>query len=156
MTGPERLRGAPPAPISRCAEDRLGPGPDPNPDPSLYGESVDQALAAGEPFVLAFATPAFCESAGCGPTLDMAKAVVKVNPIRAINAEPYELSWTSGRLRPVLENEDFVPVEATNVHGIPTEPWIFVVGASGNVDASFEAVVAPEEPAAAIKAAKSG
>lgn len=129
---------------------------DPNPDPSLYGESVDQALAAREPFVLAFATPAFCTSAECGPTLDMVKAAVKANPIRAINVEPYQLTWTNGRLQPVLQNGNFVPVEATNTYGIPTEPWIFVIGASGRVVASFEAVVAPEELAAAIKAARAG
>jgi hypothetical protein len=129
---------------------------DPNPDPSLYVESVDQALAAHEPFVLAFATPAFCKSAECGPTLDMIKEVVKANPIRAINVEPYQLSWTNGRLQPVLQNGDFVPVEATNAYGIPTEPWIFVIGASGRVVASFEAVVAPEELEAATKAARAG
>ena len=129
---------------------------DPNPDPSLYGESVDQALAAREPFVLAFATPAFCQSAECGPTLDMVKTAVKANPIRAINVEPYELTWTNGRLQLVLQDGGFVPVAATNAYGIPTEPWIFVIGASGHVVASFEAVVAPEELAAAIKVAKSG
>jgi hypothetical protein len=129
---------------------------DPNPDPSLYGESVDQALAAREPFVLAFATPAFCRSAECGPTLDMVKAAVKANPIRAINVEPYQLTWTNGRLQVVVQGGDFVPVDATNAYGIPTEPWIFVIGASGRVVASFEAVAAPEELAAAIKAAKAG
>lgn len=129
---------------------------DPNPDPALYGESVDQALAAREPFVLAFATPAFCKSAECGPTLDMVKTAVRINPIRAINVEPYQLTYASGRLQPILKNGDFVPVEATDVYGIPTEPWIFVIGASGKVVASFEAVVAPKELAAAIKAAKSG
>ena len=82
--------------------------------------------------------------------------MVKANPIRAINVEPYQLTWTNGRLQPVLANGDFVTVEATNVYGIPTEPWIFVIGASGKIVASFEAVVAPDELAAAIKAAKSG
>jgi len=141
----------------RAAGDRHAPqrGPD-RPDPSLYDESVDQALAAREPFVLAFATPAFCKSAECGPTLDMVKAAVKANPIRAINVEPYELSWTNGRLQLVLQDGDFVPVAATDAYGIPTEPWIFVIGASGHVVATFEAVVAPAELAAAIKAAQAG
>ena len=129
---------------------------DPNPDPSLYVQSVDQALAAHEPFVLAFATPAFCTSAECGPTLDLVKATVKANPILAINVEPYELTWTGDRLQPVLQDGNFVPVKATNAYGIPTEPWIFVIGASGRVVGSFEAVVAPSELVAAIKAAKAG
>jgi hypothetical protein len=129
---------------------------DPNPDPALYTESIDQALAAHEPFVLAFATPAFCRSAECGPTLDMVKAAIKANPIRGINVEPYQLSWTNGRLQVVQQNGDFVTVDATNAYGIPTEPWIFVIGASGRVVASFEAVFAPEELVAAISAARSG
>ena len=129
---------------------------DPNPDPALYTESIDQALAAHQPFVLAFATPAFCKSAECGPTLDVVKAAIKANPILGINVEPYQLSWTNGRLQPVLQNGDFVTVDATNAYGIPTEPWIFVIGASGRVVASFEAVVAPDELAAAIKAARAG
>ena len=129
---------------------------DPTPDPSLYVESVDQALAAHQPFVLAFATPAFCTSAQCGPTLDMVKATVKAYPILAINVEPYELTWTNGRLQPVLQNGAFVPVKATDAYGIPSEPWIFVIGASGRVVASFEAVVSPGELVAAINAAKAG
>jgi hypothetical protein len=129
---------------------------DPNPDPALYVQSVDQALAAHEPFVLAFATPAFCTSAECGPTLDMVKATVKAYPILAINVEPYELTWTNGRLQPVLQNGAFVPVPATDAYGIPSEPWIFVIGASGRVVASYEAVAAPGELAAAITAAKAG
>ena len=129
---------------------------DPIPDPSLYGESVDKALAAREPFVLAFATPAFCKSAQCGPTLEVVKAAVKADPIRAINVEPYQLDFTNGRLQPVLQNGDFVPVAATEAYGLPSEPWIFVIGASGRIVASFEAVVAPAELNAAIKAAKSG
>ena len=129
---------------------------DPSPDPALYTESIDQALAAHQPFVLAFATPAFCKSAECGPTLDVVKAAIKANPILGINVEPYQLSWTNGRLQPVLQNGDFVTVDATNAFGIPTEPWIFVIGASGRVVASFEAVVAPGELAAAIKAARAG
>jgi hypothetical protein len=129
---------------------------DPNPDPSLYTESVDMALAAHEPFVLAFATPAFCKSAECGPTLEVVKAAVKATPIRAINVEPYQLTFTNGRLQPVLSNGDFVTVAATDTYGLPTEPWIFVIGASGKIVASFEAVVAPAELDAAIKAAKSG
>ena len=46
---------------------------DTNPDPDFYRQSVAQALAAHEPFVLVFATPAFCVSATCGPTLDLVK-----------------------------------------------------------------------------------
>lgn len=129
---------------------------DPNPNPDFYRVSVDQALASKTPFVLVMATPAFCTSAECGPTLDHVKQVVAAHPITAINVEPYELEYTNGRLQPVLQNGNFVPVEATTLYGVPTEPWIFVIDRSGRVVGSFEAVVADDELTSAIAKALGG
>ena len=125
---------------------------DPNPNPAFYETSLDAALAAKEPFVLAFITPAFCRSAQCGPTMEVVKAAVKEAPIRVVAVEPYELVYQDGRLQPVLKDGSFVPVEAANVYGIPTEPWLFVVGADGTIASSFEAVVGEQELASAIRA----
>ncbi len=52
----------------------------------------------------------------------------------------------------MLEDGSFVPVEAANVYGIPTEPWLFVVGADGVITSSFEAVVGDQELVDAIRA----
>ncbi len=129
---------------------------DPNPDPGFYKLSVDQALAQHLPFVLIFATPAFCQSGQCGPTLDLVKAEVKAHPITAINVEPYQLQYANGRLQPVLENGNFVPVKATVDYGLQTEPYIFVIGRDGRIVDEFEAVVAPQELDAAIAKALAG
>ena len=125
---------------------------DTNPNPDFYKVSVDQALASRTPFVLAMATPAFCQSAECGPTLDHLKAFVQAHPITAINVEPYELQYDASkhRLQPVLANGNFIPVDAVTLYGVPTEPWIFVVDGNGKVVGSFEAVFADDEMAAAI------
>ena len=48
-----------------------------HPDRALYEVSVAQAIAAHEPFVLAFATPQFCQSRTCGPVVDVVSAVRK-------------------------------------------------------------------------------
>ncbi len=125
---------------------------DPTPEPTFYETSLDAALAAHEPFVLAFATPAFCTSAQCGPTLDLVKKVVKAAPIRVVAVEPYQLVYQDGRLQPVYKDGSFVPVEAVNVYGIPTEPWLFVVDANGTIASSFEAVVGVQELTDAIRA----
>ena len=125
---------------------------DPQPDPTFYETSLDAALAAKEPFVLAFITPAFCTSAQCGPTMDVLKKAVKDAPIRVVAVEPYELVFRDGRLQPVLQDGSFVPVAAANAYGIPTEPWIFVVGGDGIIAGSFEAVVGERELADAIRA----
>ena len=125
---------------------------DPTPEPSFYEMSLDAALAANEPFVLAFVTPAFCKSAQCGPTIDVIKSAVKAAPVRVVAVEPYQLVFEDGRLQPVLQDGNFVPVEAADVYGIPTEPWIFVVDANGTITSSFEAVVGEQELVDAIHA----
>ncbi len=84
--------------------------------------------------------------------MEVVKAAVKSAPIRVVAIEPYELVYQDGRLQPVLQDGSFVPVEATTVYGIPTEPWLFVVGADGTITGSFEAVVGEQELADAIRA----
>lgn len=129
---------------------------DPSPDPTFYQASVDQALADHKPFVLVFATPAFCTSGQCGPTLDIIKGVAKAEPgFTFINVEPYKLAYSGGRLQPVLDaNGQLQPVQATIDYGLLSEPWIFVVDRDGKVSASFEAIVSAEELTAAVDAVK--
>jgi hypothetical protein len=126
---------------------------DPTPDPSFYQQTVADALGEHEPFVLVFATPAFCKSAQCGPTLDRIDAVAKDAPkgVTFINVEPYQLQYTEGRLQPVLDaSGQLQPVEAVDEWGILTEPWVFTVDRNGIVRGSFEGVVGEDELKAAI------
>ena len=77
---------------------------DAKPDPAFYETSVADALAAHKPFVLVFATPKFCTSAQCGPTLDEIKPVAAAHPdVTFINVEPYQLEDVDGQLQPVLD-----------------------------------------------------
>ena len=127
---------------------------DPTPDPSFYEQTVADALAKHEPFVLVFATPAFCQSAQCGPTLDRIDALAKEAPegVTFINVEPYELEYTEGRLQPVLDaNGQLQPVDAVNQWGILSEPWVFTVDKDGIVQGSFEGVVGEDELKTAIQ-----
>lgn len=140
---------ATPADIARIATD-------PSPDPSFYTTSVDEALSKHEPFVLVFATPAFCTSRQCGPTLDGIKAVAKDEPgMTFINVEPYKLQYADGHLQPVPDaNNRLQPTDAAQAWGLLSEPWVFVVDGSGVVRGSFEAVVSAEELKAAIAAVR--
>jgi hypothetical protein len=125
---------------------------DPKPDNDFYKTSEADALAAKKPFVLIFATPKFCQTATCGPTLDRLKPVAVAHPeMTFINVEPYQLAFTDGSLQPVLTGQDLTPVEATTVFKLSTEPYVFVVGADGIVSATFELVFTPDEIEAAIK-----
>ena len=133
---------------------------DTTPEKRFYEVSEADALAAKKPFVLIFATPKFCKSAVCGPTLDKLKPVAAAHPeMTFINVEPYQLEFKDGSLQAVLSGNppDLVPNEATLAFKLSTEPYVFVVGADGRVAASFEMVFSPDEIEAAIKAVeKSG
>ena len=127
---------------------------DPSPDPAFYERSVKEALAGGEPFVLVFATPKFCASAQCGPTLDRVKPLAaEFAEVRFINVEPYELTFLDGGLQPVLDaNGGLVATGTVLDWGILSEPWVFVVGRDGVVTGSFEGVVGTDELRAAVAA----
>jgi hypothetical protein len=117
------------------------------PVPAFYEVSVADALAAHQPFVLAFATPKFCVSKTCGPTLDKVKTVAAAHPdVTFINVEPYQLEVIEGQLQPVLSaSNGLQTVPAADAYGLLTEPFVFVVGGDGIVKASFELVFAPSE-----------
>ncbi|MEO8469996.1 MAG: hypothetical protein ABI573_10060 [Chloroflexota bacterium] len=129
---------------------------DTHPDPAFYKTSVKDALAAHDPFVLIFATPKFCTSAQCGPTLDRVKPLAADFPtVTFIAVEPYLLTYQNGSLQPVLDaNGDLQAVPAVTEWGLLSEPWVFVVNRDGIVTASFEGVVATDEIRAATEAIK--
>jgi hypothetical protein len=121
---------------------------DQHPDPAFYQVSADQAIARHTPFILVFATPAFCRSAQCGPTLDMVKQARASAPamVAFINVEPYVLTYTDGRLQPVLDAQgNLTPTDVSNAWGLPTEPWVFAVDRNGIVQGSFEGVISQQE-----------
>jgi len=128
---------------------------DTNPDPAFYRLSVRQAIAAGKPFVLVFATPAFCVSGTCGPALDLVKQVAPgyVGRVNFIHVEPYVLTITNGHTQPELDVTGYPKqVPATVEWGLPTEPYVFVVDAHGKVAAKFEGMAYPDELTAALDA----
>jgi len=129
---------------------------DPSPDPAFYRVSEDQALAKHDPFVLIFATPKFCTSAQCGPTLDRLKPYAAQYPtVDFIHVEPYELQFANGQLQAVLdENGQLISNQYTNAWGLTGEPWVFVVDRTGKVTASFEVIFSDAEMTAALDAVK--
>jgi hypothetical protein len=130
---------------------------DSKPVPAFYQVSEADALAAHKPFVLIFATPKFCQTATCGPTLDKLKPIAAAHPeLTFINVEPYQLQFTDGELQPVMTGANLTPVDATLAFKLSSEPYVFVVGADGKVSASFELVFSPDEIEAAIKQVETG
>jgi hypothetical protein len=113
------------------------------PDPELYRSSVAEALAAKAPFVVAFATPAYCQSRTCGPVVDVVGAVRRkhaASGIRFIHVEIYE---------------DNDPAKGENQWvkewNLPSEPWIFLVGPDGKVRERLEGTASVRELDTAVR-----
>jgi hypothetical protein len=120
---------------------------DTKPDKAFYETSVAAALAAHKPFVLIFATPKFCQTQTCGPTLDKVKPIAAAHTdLSFINVEPYQLKDDQGQLQPVLDaNGQLQTVPATDAYRLLSEPYVFVVGGDGIVKAAFELIFTPQE-----------
>lgn len=121
---------------------------DTQPDPDFYRLSVDQALEQHTPFLLIFATPAFCRTASCAPALDIVKSVAAdfKERVAFIHVEPYQLQVVDGNLQPLLTADNLpIPVPSVDRWGLPTEPYIFVVDSAGKVTAKLEGVASAEE-----------
>lgn len=129
-----------------------GVSTDPNPRADFYTHSASELLATGTPFLIAFASPAFCVSQACGPTLTVLKAAADRHPgVVIIHVEPYQMSWNGTRLIPVLAaSGSLQPNSIVDAWQLPVEPWIFTVGRDGRILRSFEGVISPAEIDAAL------
>jgi len=113
------------------------------PDRGLLRYSIADSLAARRPFVVVFATPKFCTSRTCGPAVDVVDAVrrrFRRTDIRFIHVEIYR------RNDPALGQNVFV-----RQWHLPSEPWVFLVGADGRIKAKFEGAVSVAELSAALR-----
>jgi hypothetical protein len=127
---------------------------DTDPLPALYETSIDQALSARRPFVVVFATPKFCQTAQCGPTLDRIKPFVDRYPtVTFINVEPYRLKLVDGTLEADLDaNGQLQTAPTTDEWRLVNEPIVFVVDRDGVVQASMDLIFSDRELTAALDA----
>ncbi|MGL6278161.1 MAG: hypothetical protein ACRC50_01215 [Gaiella sp.] len=113
------------------------------PDVELLRHTVADSIADGVPFVVVFATPQFCQTRACGPTVDIVDATRKRlagEEVRFIHIEIYEDNTPGkGPNRWVKEWE------------LPSEPWVFVVDRGGVVRDRFEGAVAADELEASVR-----
>lgn len=121
---------------------------DPEPDPTFYELSIADAVTSGRPSVIVFATPAFCTTAVCGPTMEVVKSVAAdFTEVNFVHVEVYEnIDDPQGAL---------IEVDAVTEWGLQTEPWVFVVDAEGIVAARFEGTVGANELERALQSLES-
>ena len=118
---------------------------------ALHNVSVAEALDAGEPFVVFFASPRFCVSALCGPVTDTMERVQQElgGAVEVIHIEPWDLdaARNEGRLTQSAEMLEW---------GLPSEPWTFVVDGEGRIAARYEGLVTAEEVLEAVRSVQAG
>ncbi len=117
------------------------------PDKTLLEYSIAESIEDKQPFVAVFATPKFCASRLCGPTVKIAEAVqkdMKDTPMRFIHIEIYRDNDPNSGPNPWVQQ-----------WGLPSEPWVFVVGADGKIRSKFEGAVGLDELEQAARAALS-
>jgi hypothetical protein len=119
---------------------------DPDPEPAFYEMTVAEATSNGSPALIVFATPAFCQTAVCGPTMEIVKQAVEGRSgFDVVHVEIFENIDSEGEGR-------LIEVPAVIEWGLPSEPWVYVVDADGVATARFEGAVSPEELGAALDA----
>jgi hypothetical protein len=107
------------------------------PDRDLLRSSVADSLRAKVPFVVAFATPKFCQSRTCGPVVDVVEQVAKAfrsRRVRFIHVEVYERNDPARGYNRWMRDWH-----------LDTEPWTFVVNGQGRVSARFEGALSVRE-----------
>ena len=115
---------------------------DRDPDPEMYAMTIAEALDSGKPLVLVFSTPAFCETATCGPQLDVVKGLKTQNEgkVNFIHIEVYDNPLEiQGDLRRGIISPTLTE------WNLPSEPWTFVIDGEGLVQAKFEGFATSRE-----------
>ncbi len=110
------------------------------PDCPWHDISLDAALAEAKPIVLLVATPALCQSAVCGPVLDMLLDVKDefADRLRFIHAEVFTDS-TGSSTTPVVQALQ-----------LENEPFLFLAGADGKIVERFDGPYDRAEARAAL------
>ena len=117
--------------------------------PQMHTITLADALVSGKPLLVAFATPAFCESRTCGPVMDTVMDPLYErykNDAIFIHIEPYALP----ELRDTNLRDAVPAMREWNLRG---EPWLFVVGRNGRVLGKYEGIVATDEVEADLQRA---
>jgi hypothetical protein len=113
------------------------------PDTELLRYSIADSVQAQVPFVVVFATPEFCVSRVCGPTVEVVQKVAKKfdrGGVRFIHVEIYtDNDPKKGFNRWVQE------------WNLPTEPWVFLVDRVGVIRGKFEGAVSVTELETAVR-----
>ncbi len=103
----------------------------------MHEVSLDDALRGGRPVMLTFATPAYCQTAVCGPSLDTVEGV-------RTSSDFDDTAWIHVEIYRDAGQTLAEPVEQWD---LPSEPWLFAIDGSGTIAARADGplLVLPEQ-----------
>jgi hypothetical protein len=99
-----------------------------SPPCGMHEVSLDAALQAGEPVVVAFATPGFCETAICGPTVEVVERVRDQSTDSAVRWIHVEIFTDAGT----------TIGDPVTTWGLQSEPWVFAIGSDGRINGRLD------------------
>lgn len=101
--------------------------------------------ALGGPTAVVFASPTWCPSNSCQPMLDQVADAAADAGIDFVHSEVFS--------NPEVTSESELELSAeVMTWGLPSQPWVFLVDATGIVTSSFEGGVSDDELSEAIAA----
>lgn len=117
------------------------------PNPAFHELTVAEALQTGKPVVVAFVTPAFCQTRFCGPVME--EVILPTHDrygdaVEIVHIEPFEIE--------AARRGSLVSVPTVEEWGLLSEPFVFVLNPDGTVAAKFEGIMEAEEVATALDA----
>ena len=100
------------------------------PPDDMHDLTIAQAVSSGRPSVILFATPAYCATRTCGPSLE---ATVELKRRYGDRANFIHIEIYPG------EDPDFETTAATVTEwALPSEPWLFLIDANGVIVERYE------------------
>lgn len=110
------------------------------PDPALHDTTVKAAVASGKPTVVVISTPVYCQSRFCGPITD---TVGKLQDDYSDRANFVHLEVWRNFQETTLNAAaaEYIRTEAGGV----TEPWTFLIGPDGTIQARWDNVLDADE-----------
>ena len=116
------------------------------PDPHLHDTTIADSIEAGRPVVVAVTTPVYCQTRFCGPLTEIMADLADDydDRVDVVHLEVWE-DFEAGEL-----NDAAAAYIQTEVGG--NEPWVFLVGVDGRVQARWDNVLDVDELIAELEA----
>ncbi|MFA5882642.1 MAG: hypothetical protein WDA60_02205 [Acidimicrobiia bacterium] len=107
----------------------------------LHDVSLSEVIGNGKPAAVMFATPALCTSQYCGPVLDELLDMMGPYRDRGVQMVHVEI-WDS--------TKGATPSPTVTAWNLPSEPWLFTIGADGVIRERLDGAMATNEIQAAL------